>query len=83
MKALLAGGAGNFEQFSARLKYLELPLENCVKDLRSQVVRETCVTVAYLAHELQYKVESFLLHLLPFLMKLIQNNSMVEMSKHS
>ena len=73
MRGLVTGGAGNMEEFPGRLKYLELPFEICVKDLRSQVkisssvlilflslvvqvIRESCITIAYLAQELQYKV---------------------------
>ena len=37
MRALLTGGAGQVEEFPGRLKYLELPFECCVRDLRSQV----------------------------------------------
>ena len=37
LRALLTGGAGAMEEFPGRLKYLELPFELCVKDLRSQV----------------------------------------------
>ena len=111
MRGLVTGGAGNMEEFPGRLKYLELPFEICVKDLRSQVkisslalilflslvvqvIRESCITIAYLAQELQYKVhmifilsfillflfvkiQTFLLHLLPFLIDLIQHGAKV------
>jgi len=77
VRGLVTGGAGNMEEFPGRLKYLELPFEICVKDLRSQVIRESCVTIAYLAQELQFKIKSFLLHLLPFLIELIQHGAKV------
>lgn len=41
------GGASNFPEFAAELRLLELPLQLAVKDLRSQVVREACITIAY------------------------------------
>jgi len=77
MRALVTGGAGQVEELPGRLKYLKLPFECCVKDLRSQVVRECCVTVAYLAQHLQYKVQNFLHHLLPSLINLIQHGAKV------
>jgi len=56
MRALVTGGAWQVEEFPRRLKYLKLPFECCVKDMRSSVIRECCATVAYLAQQLQYKV---------------------------
>ena len=36
-RSLVIAGAGQFDEFNAALKSLEMPFESCVKDLRSQV----------------------------------------------
>ena len=78
LRALLIAGAGSYDEFYQPLKTLESPLESCVKDLRSQVVREACITIAYLSQELERnKIDRFLEWLLPSLINLIQNSAKV------
>ena len=51
MRALVTGGAGQVEELPGRLKYLKLPFECCVTDLRSQVrmvVLVVCISCTYL-----------------------------------
>ena len=55
-RALLVAGAAQFDEFVGCLKSMEYPFESCVKDLRSQVVRECCITIAYLSQCLRNKV---------------------------
>ena len=45
-----------FEELTNYIKTLEYPFESCVKDLRSQVVRECCITIAYMSQILHHKV---------------------------
>lgn len=77
VRAWIVAGAGQFEELSNCLKSLEYPFESCVKDLRSQVVRECCITVAFMSHTLSHKVDRFLEFLLPPLINLIQNSAKV------
>lgn len=42
---VIAGGA-EYDDFFPFLRVLEPCFMNCIKDLRSQVVREGCITVA-------------------------------------
>ena len=49
-------GAAQFDELTGCLKSLEYPFESCVKDLRSQVVRECCITIAFLSQCLRNKV---------------------------
>merc|ERR1719270_905482 len=77
VRSLLIAGAGQFDELTSQLKSLEYPFESCVKDLRSQVVRECCVTIAFLSQSLRNKVDRFLEFLLPPLIGLIQNSAKV------
>ena len=58
VRALLVAGAAQFDELTGCLKSLEYPFESCVKDLRSQVVRECCITIAFLSQCLRNKVGS-------------------------
>ena len=51
-----SSGAAQFDELTGCLKSLEYPFESCVKDLRSQVVRECCITIAFLSQCLKNKV---------------------------
>merc|ERR1719348_2365944 len=44
-KETIFSGRGLDEELTSQLKALEYPFESCVKDLRSQVVRECCITL--------------------------------------
>merc|ERR1719431_1881305 len=77
VRAWIVAGAGQFDELSNCLKSLEYPFESCVKDLRSQVVRECCITVAFMSQTLSHKVDRFLEFLLPPLINLIQNSAKV------
>jgi len=73
---IIAGGAG-YDEFVQPLKTLEMPMESCVKDLRSQVVREACITIAFMSQQLKHKVDRFVEFMLPGLINLIQNSAKV------
>lgn len=73
----MIAGAANFEEFYANLKLLDVPLQASLKDLRSQVVREACITVAFLAQNLGSKFDRPAELLLPCLINLIQNSAKV------
>ena len=56
VRSLLVAGADQYDELQGCLKSLEYPFESQVKDLRSQVVRECCITIAYLSLTLRNKV---------------------------
>ncbi|XP_075988016.1 CLIP-associating protein isoform X2 [Anticarsia gemmatalis] len=64
-------------EFYAHLKDLSVPFLVVIKDLRSQVVREACITIAHMAKVLKTKLEQFSLYILQELINLIQNAAKV------
>lgn len=45
VRSFMLAGAAEYEGFSQQLRLLETPLKLSAKDLRSQVVREACITL--------------------------------------
>lgn len=80
IRSLVIAGATNFDDFYTNLKMLEHPLQDSVKDLRSQVARETCITIAYLAQTLTSNFEKPAEYLLNTLINLIQNSAKVRIN---
>ena len=52
-------------------------LQVSVKDLRSQVVREACITVAYMSQLFSHKADRFVENLLQSIVNLIPNSAKV------
>ncbi|XP_035227024.1 CLIP-associating protein 2-like isoform X4 [Stegodyphus dumicola] len=77
VRSLLIAGGHEYDEFYPYLRQLELPFQNCVKDLRSQVVREACITIAYLSQQLGTKLDHFAETLLPSLINLIPNSAKI------
>lgn len=73
VRSLMVAGATDFDDFFQNLKQLELAFQVALKDLRSKVVRETCITVAFMSQSLGMKVDRFVEGLLPQLIALIPN----------
>uniref|UniRef100_A0A5S6R160 TOG domain-containing protein n=1 Tax=Trichuris muris TaxID=70415 RepID=A0A5S6R160_TRIMR len=73
----------SLEEFWADCKPLELKLRYCLKSLRSQLVREACITIAFLAVRLRTKFNRFAEGLLPDLLSLVQNHAKVVSSSAS
>lgn len=67
----------NDDFHTTTLKTLEIPFQNNICDLRSQVVRETCITIAFLSCKLQQKFSRMAEALLPSLIKLIPNSAKI------
>lgn len=55
LRSLLIAGAADYEEFYPFLKPLEVPFLTSTKDLRSQVVREACISIAYLSQRIGNK----------------------------
>lgn len=74
---MILADATSYEEFYQGLKQLEFPLQAIIKDLRSQVVREGCITVAYLSTILGSKLDRMAEILMIPLINLIQNSAKV------
>ena len=57
VRSLILAGADAYDEMYANLKLLELPFQSSVKDLRSQVVREACITIAYMSQQFKHRVD--------------------------
>ncbi|XP_061940818.1 CLIP-associating protein 1-A isoform X20 [Apis cerana] len=77
LRAIIIAGGTNYENFLENLKNVQRPFEVACTDLRSQVVREACITLAYLSQQLKNKFASFGEAVLLTLMNLIQNSAKV------
>uniref|UniRef100_A0A0X3P8A4 TOG domain-containing protein n=1 Tax=Schistocephalus solidus TaxID=70667 RepID=A0A0X3P8A4_SCHSO len=77
LRSVVAGGSYQMEDFYPQLRTLEQPVEACLRDLRSQVVRESCVTVAYLSQELGIRFDHFAEVIMPTLLNLIPNSAKI------
>ncbi|CAL4091407.1 unnamed protein product, partial [Meganyctiphanes norvegica] len=72
IRGVLIAGGSSYEEFYPHLRLLEPAINSSIKDLRSQVVREVCITVAYMSQELHHKVDHMCEMILPSLISLIQ-----------
>ena len=79
----ILAGAAQYDEFFMGLKTLEVAFQVSVKDLRSQVVREACITIAYMSQLLRLKVDRFLEALMQNLINLIPNSAKVRNFKFS
>ncbi|KAK7497575.1 hypothetical protein BaRGS_00011215, partial [Batillaria attramentaria] len=77
LRALVVHGAADHDEFFQQLRVLEPSLVLAVKDLRSQVVREACITIAYLAQQLGNKIDRFAEVVFPALFNLIPNSAKI------
>ena len=77
LRGLIVAGGMNYDIFLVCLKDLQRPFESACMDLRSQVVREACITLAYLSQQIKNKFASFGETVLPTLLNLIQNSAKV------
>lgn len=65
------------DEFFAALKQISVSFTLQIKDLRSQIVREACITIAFLARLLGHRLESFTELAMTHLINLIQNSAKV------
>ncbi|XP_026205338.1 CLIP-associating protein 2 isoform X23 [Anabas testudineus] len=73
IRSLLVAGAGNYDCFYQHLRLLDGAFKLSAKDLRSQVVREACITVAHLSSVLGNKFDHGAEAIVPVLFNLIPN----------
>uniref|UniRef100_A0A665VXX1 Cytoplasmic linker associated protein 1a n=1 Tax=Echeneis naucrates TaxID=173247 RepID=A0A665VXX1_ECHNA len=77
VRSLLLAGATEYEGFSQQLRLLEAPLKLSAKDLRSQVVREACITLGHLSSILGHKFDHGAESVMPILLNLVPNSAKV------
>ncbi|XP_041724621.2 CLIP-associating protein 1-A isoform X8 [Coregonus clupeaformis] len=77
VRSLLLAGAMEYDSFPQQLRLLEAPLKLSAKDLRSQVVREACITLGYLSTLMGNKFDHCAETLMPTLLNLVPNSAKV------
>ncbi|XP_023815881.1 CLIP-associating protein 2 isoform X21 [Oryzias latipes] len=73
IRSLLVAGAAGYDCFYQHLRLLDGAFKLSAKDLRSQVVREACITVAHLSSVLGNKFDHGAEAIVPVLFNLIPN----------
>ncbi|XP_035762389.1 CLIP-associating protein 2 isoform X35 [Neolamprologus brichardi] len=73
IRSLLVAGAASYDCFYQHLRLLDGAFKLSAKDLRSQVVREACITVAHLSSVLGNKFDHGAEAIVPVLFNLIPN----------
>ncbi|XP_032436617.1 CLIP-associating protein 2 isoform X18 [Xiphophorus hellerii] len=73
IRSLLVAGAPSYDCFYQHLRLLDGAFKLSAKDLRSQVVREACITVAHLSSVLGNKFDHGAEAIVPVLFNLIPN----------
>ncbi|XP_076310026.1 CLIP-associating protein 1-B-like isoform X5 [Tachypleus tridentatus] len=73
LRSLIIAGATEYEELFPSLRQLEVAFQSSLKDLRSQVVREACITIAYLSQQLGIKFDHFSEAVIQCLISLVPN----------
>ncbi|XP_035386933.1 CLIP-associating protein 1 isoform X10 [Electrophorus electricus] len=77
VRSLLLAGAVDHEPFQQQLRQLEPAFKLSAKDLRSQVVREACITLGHLSSVLGNKFDHGAETVMPTLLNLVPNSAKV------
>eukprot|EP00105_Crassostrea_gigas_P010159 XP_011425338.1 PREDICTED: CLIP-associating protein 1 isoform X11 [Crassostrea gigas] len=77
IRSVIVAGGMEYDDFQQSMRSLDVSLITSVKDLRSQIVRETCITLAYLSQRMGSRFEHLAEVLLPHLINLIPNSAKV------
>ncbi|XP_028248805.1 CLIP-associating protein 1a isoform X21 [Parambassis ranga] len=77
VRSLMLAGAADYEGFPQQLRLLEASLKLSAKDLRSQVVREACITLGHLSSLLGNKFDHGAESVMPILLNLVPNSAKV------
>lgn len=60
--------------FTPYIKELSIAFLDILKELRSQVIREACITIAFMSKTLKSKLDSFIVYILQELINLVPNS---------
>nr|XP_043874382.1 CLIP-associating protein 1a isoform X6 [Solea senegalensis] len=77
VRSLMLARTTEYEGFTQQLRLLEAPLKLSAKDLRSQVVREACITLGHLSSILGNKFDHGAESIMPTLLNLVPNSAKV------
>ncbi|XP_055592281.1 CLIP-associating protein isoform X5 [Uranotaenia lowii] len=77
IRSLLMINVQNSPTFTQQLKDLSIAFLDILKELRSQVVREGCITLAYMCKILKNRMDQFTSYIMQELINLIQNSAKV------
>lgn len=77
IRSLLIQNVHNTPSFATYLKDLSIPFLEILKELRSQVIREACITIAYMSKTLRNKFDQFSSYILSELINLVQNSAKI------
>lgn len=77
LRGIVIAGGANYENFIELIKSIQNSFEGAITDLRSQVVKEACISLAFLSRQLKNKIAIFIEPMLGPLMNLIQNSAKV------
>ncbi|XP_045076818.1 CLIP-associating protein 1-like isoform X5 [Coregonus clupeaformis] len=77
MRSVLLAGAVEFDGFSQQLRLMEAAFKMSAKDLRSQVVREACITLGHLSYILGNRFDHCAESIMPTLLTLVSNSAKV------
>ncbi|XP_053689926.1 CLIP-associating protein isoform X2 [Sabethes cyaneus] len=73
IRSLLMISVQSSPTFTQQLKDLSIAFLDILKELRSQVIREACITLAYMSKTLKNRMDQFVIYILQELINLIQN----------
>lgn len=77
IRSLLMINVQNYPTFVQQLKDLSIAFLDILKELRSQVIREACISLAYMSKVLKNRMDQFVNYILQELINLIQNSAKV------
>ncbi|XP_069576459.1 CLIP-associating protein 1-like isoform X16 [Brachyistius frenatus] len=77
VRSLLLAGAAEFDGFQQQLRLMEAAFKLSAKDLRSQVVREACLTLGHLSSLLGNRFDHAAEAIMPTLLNLVPNSAKV------
>ncbi|XP_078333539.1 CLIP-associating protein 1-like isoform X21 [Crassostrea virginica] len=77
IRAVIIAGGMEYDDFQQSIRSLDVALISAIKDLRSQIVREACITVAFLSQRMGSRFDLLAEVLLPNLINLIPNSAKV------
>ncbi|XP_058839049.1 CLIP-associating protein isoform X2 [Topomyia yanbarensis] len=77
IRSLLLINVQSSPTFTQQLKDLSIAFLDILKELRSQVIREACITLAYMSKTLKNRIDQFVIYILQELINLIQNAAKV------
>ena len=83
LRAVIQCDATDHQVFLGLLRNMDIPFSDALKDLRSQVVREACVTLSCLVVHLRIDLSTFAELMLPHLVTLLPNSAKVMASSAS